>query len=139
MVAEGARAGGETGGGTRGAGSCTFSPKLVTGGGRPRVLSRLFPGSLATGSKLRKSRAFAALLAPRPAPRPLLLDGGGGGAARLPRRRALFVVGGVFARRHGEHTAIGPVQLAVAARAAAAGEGSGALQKFQLSDCEERR
>uniref|UniRef100_A0A8C4LJU2 Probable inactive peptidyl-prolyl cis-trans isomerase-like 6 n=1 Tax=Equus asinus asinus TaxID=83772 RepID=A0A8C4LJU2_EQUAS len=79
---------------------------------------------------------------PHPSPRLLSPANGGGGAARLPWRRAAFVLGGVPGRRHGWPTAVpaevGPVLLAVAARASAAGEGGGALQKRQLSDREER-
>lgn len=60
----------------------------------------------------------------------------------VARRRAVFVLRAVPQRRHGQPEAVpaqvGPVPLAVAARAAAAGEGGGALQKLQLSGGEER-
>lgn len=128
--------------GPRRAGLRRSSPFLFAGApspghGRRRALSRLSSGSPATGAKLREDPAVAA------GPLASFLPAGdGGGAARLPRRRAVFVLGAVPQRRHGEPEAVpakvGPVPLAVAVRAAAAGEGGGALQKLQLSDCEER-
>lgn len=113
----------------------SFSSKLLPGRRGPRA------GGPATGAKLRKGPATTGRPRPRPwAPPPA---SGGGGAAQLPERRAVFGVTGVPARGHGKAAALRAqarqVRLAVAARAAAAGEGGGALQLPQLSDCEERR
>lgn len=113
--------------------------KLVPDRGRLRALAHFSPAPARLTSNRLKRLAVTARPAPHPAPH--LPESGEGGVVRLPWRQAVFVLGVVAERCHGERTALqveaGPVHFSVAPRAAAAGEDCGALQKQHLSDSEE--